>query len=43
MDRGVWGEGGEGVPASYARASCARSATPACYARVLRARRRVGG
>nr|DAM39796.1 MAG TPA: hypothetical protein [Caudoviricetes sp.] len=32
MDRGVWGEGGEGAPASYARASCARSATPACYA-----------
>lgn len=38
MDRGVWGEGGEGVPVSYARASCARSATPACYVPALRAR-----
>lgn len=26
------------MPVSYARASCARSATPACYAPALRAR-----
>lgn len=38
MDRGVWGEGGEGVPATYARASCTRSATPACYVRATYAR-----
>nr|DAM85785.1 MAG TPA: hypothetical protein [Caudoviricetes sp.] len=38
MDRGVWGEGGEGAPASYARTSCARSAT-----RVLHARGSVRG
>nr|DAL02479.1 MAG TPA: hypothetical protein [Caudoviricetes sp.] len=28
MDRGVWGEGGEGPPASYVRA-CTRVALPA--------------